>query len=65
MVLLYFHPATLLSPGFRIYIELDAESSDVRPVGMARTVSDLAAFLDEWTAPPTDYPTAYDRVDDR
>jgi hypothetical protein len=44
---------------------LDAESSDVRPVGMARTVSDLAAFLDEWTAPPTDYPTAYDRVDDR
>ena len=65
VMILYNHPATLISPGFRIYLEWDALDSDVRLTGMGDPVSERPA-----PAPVTSYdlpqtPTAYDRVDDR
>jgi hypothetical protein len=52
---------------FRIYVELDAESTDVRPVGRGALYAPERLLGPEPVdnCYPDTNPTAYDRVDDR
>lgn len=56
----------LLLFGFRIYVQLDAESSDVRPADRGDLYVDGRVTIDEPVENVSEArPTAYDFVDDR
>lgn len=62
MSILSIEPVNPIVIEFRIYIQMDAEQSDVRPPGLGDLYVDLTTDIGDLT---DHNPTVYDRADDR